>query len=507
MKKLLLILFLIVSYNLSSQTLIQTWTDRCTGEVKTFSISMTGYTTVVFYNKVKQFTAADVQSGALKAWMEETYLWWSELSPCSTNQAANQSAQNTANQAASNASNAASSASSSASSSAASNTGTNGTSSGTGSTSSGSSSSSSSSNDSNSSSSGSSESSGGGDNSNSSENNSSGGESSGESNEGGSEESGGSESEDSSSKEETKEESKEEVKEEKKEDKKEEEKKEEKEEEKKEDKEEEKEEDKKEEEEKKEKEKEKKKKKKKKSLTPPIVSANLVGMSMIDGTFTQAASFGFSQASLTGAETYSANAMIWANLKQFSLTLSKSIVNFNYDRNVDIIQMDPFTGKRRKFGSYKDRGSVAFVQSMSIGYMNMFGTSVVLTGYSNVFLGQKDNFWKGFAGGYAINGMGIKPKGGEAIFTTSITLFGTKPFSVGRIVISPMLAYSASPVMYMVEQKKANVTPHGVYIIGSNFDFSLTKRFRANLGITSVGSTQPGIPLSYSLTIGSRFAF
>ena len=144
---------------------------------------------------------------------------------------------------------------------------------------------------------------------------------------------------------------------------------------------------------------------------------------------------------------------------------------------------------------------------MSLGYMNMFGTNVIVTGYSNVFLGQKDNFWKGFVGGYAINGMGIKPKGGEAVFTTSLTLFGTKPFPVGRIVISPMLAYSASPVMYMVEQKKANVTPHGVYIIGSNFDFSLTKRFKANIGFTTVGSTQPRIPLSYSLTIGSRFAF
>ena len=499
MKKLLLILFLIVTYNLSSQTLIQTWTDRCTGEVKTFSIALNGYTTVVFYNKAKQFTAADVQSGALRAWMEETYLWWSQISPCSTNQASSTAAQDTAANAASNASNAAANATSGTSTSTgSSNTGTNGTSSGTGSTSSGSSSSSSSSNDSNSSSSSSSENSGGGDNSSSSEDSSSGGESSGESNEGGSEESGGSEGEDSSSKEETKEESKEEVKEEKKEDKKEEEKKEEKEEEKKE-------EDKKEEEKKEEE--EKKKKKKKKSLTPPIVSANLVGMSMIDGTFTQAASFGFSQASLTGVETYSANAMIWSNLRQFSLTLSKSTVNFNYDRDVDIIQMDPFTGKRRKFGSYKDRGSVAFVQSMSIGYMNMFGTSVVVTGYSNVFLGQKDNFWKGFAGGYAINGMGIKPKEGEAVFTTSITLFGTKPFPIGRIVISPMLAYSASPVMYTVEQKKANVTPHGVYIIGSNFDFSITKRFRANLGITTVGSTQPGIPLSYSLTVGSRFAF
>ena len=519
MKKLLLTLFLIVSSNVYSQTLIQTWTDRCTGEVSTFSISMTGYTTVVFYNKVGQFTAADVQSGALRTWMEETYYWWSQLSPCSTNQASSTAAQDTAANAASSASSAAANASSGASSSTSTGTSTGATgasSSGTSDTSSSSSSSNNSSSDSSSSSSSSSDNSGNGDSSSSSESSSSGEE--GSSSEGSSTEEGssseegssteeGSSSEESSSEESSTEESsseseevqEEEVKEEKSEEKKEEKKEDKKEEEKKEDK--------KEEEEKKKKEEEEKKKKKKKILSPPIVSANIVGMSMIDGSFTQAASFGFSQASLTGEQTYSANAMIWSNLRQFSLTVSKSTVNFNYDRNIDIIERDPFSGKRRKFGSYKGKGSIAFIQSQSIGYMNMFGTSVIVTGFSNVVMGQKDNFWKGFVGGYAVNGMGIIPKGGEGIFTASITLFGTKPFIFDRVTVSPMIAYSASPVMYMLNQKKANITPHGVYIFGSNFDFNLTKRFKANLGITTVGSTQAGIPLSYSLTIGSRFAF
>jgi len=45
------------------------------------------------------------------------------------------------------------------------------------------------------------------------------------------------------------------------------------------------------------------------------------------------------------------------------------------------------------------------------------------------------------------------------------------------------------------------------YIIGSNFDFSLTKRFYANIGGNIVGNTQSGIPITYSITIGSKFQF
>jgi hypothetical protein len=497
-----LLFFLLFNTTLTySQSLIQTWTDRCTGEVKTFSISMTGYTTVVFYDKVKQFTAADVQSGALRIWMEETYYWWSQLSPCSTNQATSTAAQNTASQTASTASSAASNAASSASTPP--NTGTNGTSNGTSSTSTGSSSSSNTSSNSNSSSSGSSENSGSGNSSGSSESGSSSGESSGGSSEGGNSEGGSSEEGGSTSKEETTEESKsEEVKEEKKEESKEESKEEKKEEEKKEEEKKEKKEEKKQEEDKKKKEKEKKK-----LLAPPILSANLAGMSGLDGSLSQVASFGFAQASLTGAETYAANLMIWTNLKQFSLTLSKSTVVFKYDKEVDIILKDPFTGEYVKYGTYRERGSIDYIESVTGGYMYLFGTSVINTGVSRVYMGQKDNFWKGFVGGYAINTMGIIPKGGEGLFTASITVFATKPFNVGRIIVAPMIAYSASPVMFMVEQKEILTTPHGTYIIGSNFDFNLTQRFKANIGITTIGATQPGIPLSYAITIGSRFAF
>ena len=67
-----------------SQTLIQTYTDRCTGATQVFSVPMNGQTVVAFYNKSRTFTAQDFQNGTLQAWLEETWLWWNSLSPCST---------------------------------------------------------------------------------------------------------------------------------------------------------------------------------------------------------------------------------------------------------------------------------------------------------------------------------------------------------------------------------------------------------------------------------------
>src|SRR6056300_1616869 len=67
-----------------AQTLIQTYTDRCTGVTQVFTVPMNGQTVVAFYNTSKTFTSQDFQNGNLQAWLEETYLWWTSLSPCST---------------------------------------------------------------------------------------------------------------------------------------------------------------------------------------------------------------------------------------------------------------------------------------------------------------------------------------------------------------------------------------------------------------------------------------
>lgn len=455
-----------------SQALVQTYTDRCTGEVKVFSVPMNGTTVVSYYNRSRVFTANEFTNGTLQTWLEETYQWWQSLSPCSTNNATTQTTQQTTSQATTSATNAASNATSGATQ----NTGTTNT------TTNGTTSSNSQSNTNNDS---------------SSTNSSSGsGDSSNDSSSGGTESSEGSSSEENSSggsSEESSSENKEEVKEEKKEEKKEESKEEEKEESN--------------EETKKEEEEEKEEKEKEKQLAPPIVTANLVTMQMIDGVLTNAASFGYSQSSLTGEDTYTANAMVWSNLKQFSINVSKSSVLFNWNRREDIMVLDPFTNKLYKFGEVAARGSIMKVQTVSLGYMRMFTTDIVTFGVSDVFLGQKDNFWKGFVGGYAVTGMAIFLDDNQYLGTAALTVFGTKPFVFKRLTVTPMIAYSMTPLTIDNITKKINFNEHGNYVLGSNFDFNITQRFKANIGCTVIGSTMPGMPLSWALTIGSRFQF
>jgi hypothetical protein len=86
-----------------SPIITQTYTDRCTGQTFTFSVPSNGQTVVIFYNKSRVFTSNDFTNGVLRAWLEETYAWWRNLSPCSTNQATATAAQQTAQQAASTA--------------------------------------------------------------------------------------------------------------------------------------------------------------------------------------------------------------------------------------------------------------------------------------------------------------------------------------------------------------------------------------------------------------------
>ena len=86
MKKLLLVLFFTAMgmFKGQSQALVQTYIDRCTGQMSVFSVPLNGSTVVAFYNRSRSFTSQDFQNGTLQSWLEETYLWWTSLSPCST---------------------------------------------------------------------------------------------------------------------------------------------------------------------------------------------------------------------------------------------------------------------------------------------------------------------------------------------------------------------------------------------------------------------------------------
>lgn len=122
MKQFIFILITVVLLPLYgySQTIIQTWTDPCTKVTSVFSIPITGSTTIVIYNKSKSFTASDVYSGALQAWISQAFDEYKKFSACSVAQTTQTATNITANAVSSAVGSAVSSAASSAAGSAAS---------------------------------------------------------------------------------------------------------------------------------------------------------------------------------------------------------------------------------------------------------------------------------------------------------------------------------------------------------------------------------------------------
>lgn len=525
MKRLLFIFVLLAFTKSYSQQIVQTYVDRCTGVVYTFSVPINGQTVVVFYNRSQTFTAQQFTNGTLQAWLEQTYTWWETLNPCSANQASTTTTQQTAQQTTAAATQAASNATStpppatpppaqqsstsadppqtSTNTSQANGDTTDNTSTGTsgqqteGNNSEG---------QTGESSPGSNEDSGGGgstegETTDNGENSPDGEESTEEVKQ----EESKDEKSDESSEKESKEESEEETSDDENSEGDEEEKSE-------------------EESDDKDEKKEDKDRKKKRNVAPPVLAANLMSMQMLDGTWSSAASFGISQSSLTGQETYSANAMIWSNLKQFSLGVSKSKVHLwreyegvtylvNPITSKQTLAINPKTGKR-----FMDRqNQIHHVGSTSLNFLYMYGTMVASGGYSRVILGQNDNFWKGFAGGYAATASYIMTPESK-IIAPSLILFGTKPFQfkfLPRWSFSPMVATSFSPYTLSILKNnfgkftifESTWNENFTYILGSNINFALTQRFAANLGINTINNTDPAIPTSFAITIGARFAF
>ena len=230
----------------------------------------------------------------------------------------------------------------------------------------------------------------------------------------------------------------------------------------------------------------KKKKKKKSNTAPPIIIANVSTMQNIDGTFQQAMTMGISKSSLRGDKSYGLTSMVWSNLKQYMLMGTFSKVFFK-------------------------EGKPFMVYSAGIGASKMFTTVIGMNNHSLVFLGNKGLVMGGSLGITSIYlNYDIMRKTvifDDNIISGNFTAFATKPIPLGRVTISPMLAASKQLLNYAVYGEQSPVSKDLMYITGSNFDFSLTKRFKANLGINAINNTNKEIPTTFTITIGSRFTF
>ena len=422
----LLFSLLLYTSSLHSQSLVQTFVDRCTGEVKVITIPFEGNTVVVFYNRSASFNINDVRSGALQAWLEETYAWWSAISPCSTNQATTTATQATTQNTTQNATqNATSTASTSTNQTSSSTSQTNNTESSSSSTG-GETSDTSGSNDSGSDTSDQEGTSDSGDEAGSEE-------SSEESSEGESED----DAEDSGDGEESEEEDEQ---------------------------------------------------SESKKSNPVIIAANVSTMSALDGSVNFVSNVGMSQASLNGVTSYSANAMIWDNLKQFNVNIGRSQIN----KKETVIL---YGGKRPKITG----GELESVNTTSINGMYSFGTFNISLGKSTVYMLPKQ-----LITGWAANLMFMSAEE-NSLIPTGVG-FVTKPYVYDRFVISPMLAFAVNPVIYNMNNKTSFFNTNVMFVSGLSGTFNLTKNFMANLGFNIVESTA-NLPMTWAVTIGSRFQF
>lgn len=504
-----------------SQALVQTYTDRCTGQTQVFSVPMNGSTVVAFYNRSRIFTAVDFQNGTLQSWLEETYLWWLSLNPCSTATTGATTTQQTTQQTVQQATQAATQAAttqtpqinvsppttsppttqstpevstpvvdnsttntSAPTTDVGSSVSTNestpqtntsgGTEASTGET-------------------GTTETTSEAPTTETSESQTETQQTESTSNDSGGDETSGNETEDSSasqdedggdsesSNEETSEETERES-EESEEQEVEEEESDSEESESEEESEEESNESSSEDEE------EEEKEKKKRALAPPIIMANVMTQQDPLGNFSTAAMFGISQSSLMGDKTYGLNAMVYSNLQQFMLTANYSQVHIN------------------------DEGRVNRVYSASIGGAKMYTTYMGMMNHSMVWLGKKGSV-KGLAFGTSLTSLELDIRRGlvyydEQIVGTSLTGFYTKSFNFDRLTYAPMLAVSTPfASVGLFHGDGIQLSSDTMFIAGNSFTYQLTKRFGVNLGVNTITATIKDFPVIWSFTIGSKFNF
>jgi hypothetical protein len=220
---------------------------------------------------------------------------------------------------------------------------------------------------------------------------------------------------------------------------------------------------------------------KKKITTPPIVVANLAGIQGLDGKVATALSLGVSRSSLLGDKSYGVNSMIWSNLKQF-------LVVGNYSKTHIV------------------KNKIDIISSTAVGVAKMYSTYLFSMGHSKVFPGQNGSVF-GFNFANNIMSIELSPIKRELSGSFNTVFFYTKPFNFKRLSLGPLVALASNLVTYNFSTRTMDMPHSHILLTGNNFNYTITQRFVANLGIMTTSSLSGEFPTTLALTIGSRFQF
>jgi hypothetical protein len=86
---------------------------------------------------------------------------------------------------------------------------------------------------------------------------------------------------------------------------------------------------------------------------------------------------------------------------------------------------------------------------------------------------------------------------------TSAVVFWTKPYVVNsKLTLSPQVFLMNSPISYNPETGESTVNRQFSFLVGSSFDYKISKRFGLSINYRALGAS--GSPILSNFLIGSR---
>jgi hypothetical protein len=182
---------------------------------------------------------------------------------------------------------------------------------------------------------------------------------------------------------------------------------------------------------------------------------------------------------MAGDESFSANAVIMSDLKTF-------IVSGGYTK------MDFSNGKLNAIHSY----------SSSFAYLN--GTYMNLLGYTWIKPTQKRGVF-----GYNLGVINLMIENEKQKYdfnmSTSVVAFWTKPYQYSKkLTVSPQIFTMFAPLSWNSVAGNSTINRQMGFLIGSSFDYKISKRFGLSLNYKLSGNTAAGSPFLSNVLIGSR---
>ena len=214
------------------------------------------------------------------------------------------------------------------------------------------------------------------------------------------------------------------------------------------------------------------------TTNPLIVSSDFTTAQNLDKSFTPILNLSMNQSSMTGMSSWGLTSMIWFNFKQFALSGKYTKINFSKN------------------------GKLKWVHNINLTGVYSYGNIIGFVGYSGILNAGK---WgvTGFNTSIAMTKINGEQK--NTFISPSLTAFYTKPFKASkRLTISPELYIISTPLLYSTVEKVTTTDRTFSAFIGSGFDYQLTRRFKFNMNYKANLSTNPDFPILSFFLIGSK---